>query len=318
VSRSRPLWVVGAEQAGLRLDKFLAAADRLGSRGRVADALARGKIFVNAEEATTSDASRRLVEGDAVAVWIDRPGSASRRASAFSTGDLHVLYEDADLIVLNKPAGILSVPLERRPGAVSAYDLIRNHLRSHGKRRPLVVHRIDLDTSGLVVFAKAARAQEALKTQFRRRDPERVYRAVLYGEPSPREGTWKDRLVWDRRALIQKAARADDPRGVDAVSGYRVLEAFGRASLVEIRLHTGKRNQIRVQAGLRGHPLVGERRYVYEAVPVPPVPFHRQALHAFRLSFLHPADNRLLIFEAPLPADLADLLARLRHARGSG
>ena len=299
--------------AGARLDRFLAAPERLGSRSKVATALERGKIFVNGEEVTLRDAARRLEAGDRIELWMDRPGSATRRPGASPRGDSLILYEDAALIVLNKPAGLLSVPLERRAAAPSAYDLIEDHLRSSGKRRPLVVHRIDLDTSGLVIFAKTTTAQDALKAQFRRREPERVYLAIVYGHPEPAAGVWRDTLVWDQKVLIQKATHPDDPLGMEAISEYRVLESFREASLVEVRLQTGKRNQIRIQARLRGHTLVGEKRYVYGPEALRSIPFGRQALHAYRLGFLHPTDERPLQFEAPLPPDFSDLLARLKR-----
>jgi 23S rRNA pseudouridine1911/1915/1917 synthase len=279
----------------------------------VTAALERGKVFVNDEEATPADASRRLEAGDRISLWMDRPGSSAPRAGSGRTGNPLILYEDAALIVLNKPAGMLSVPLERRAGAMSAYDHIEDHLRSHGKRRPLVVHRIDLDTSGLVVFAKTTLAQATLKAQFRRREPERVYLAVVYGHPDPPSGIWRDTLVWDQKALIQKETHPNDPRGMEAISAYQVLESFRDASLIEVRLNTGKRNQIRIQARLRGHTLVGEKRYVYGPETLRSIPFGRQALHAYRLGFLHPTDQRPLEFEAPLPEDFKDLLARLRR-----
>jgi len=279
-------------------------------------ALERGKIFVNGGEMTLDDAARRLVAGDVVRVWMDRPGSA-RRASRNETGDLEILYEDDQLLVLNKPAGLLSVPLERKMGASSVYDQLEDYFRPRGKRRPFVVHRIDRDTSGLVLFAKDARTQEALKAQFRRREPERVYLAVVYGHPEPNTGTWRDRLVWDRKALIQKETHPRDPQGTDAISDYRVVERFRDTSLIEVRLQTGKRNQIRIQARLRGHTLVGERRYVYGPDALRPIVFSRQALHAYRLTFVHPADRRVLHFEAPLPVDFRELVDRLR-ARAHG
>ena len=279
----------------------------------MAAALERGKVRLNDADATLADAARRLVAGDRVELWMDRPGSASRRPQLQTRGDALILYEDAALIVLNKPPGMLSVPLERRAGATSAYDLVEDHLRSSGKRRPLVVHRIDLDTSGLVVFAKTMQAQQALKAQFRRREPERVYWAVVYGHPDPPAGVWQDTLVWDEKVLIQKETSPRDPRGMEALSRYRVLETFREASLIEVRLQTGKRNQIRIQARLRGHTLVGEKRYVYGPEHLRGIPFERQALHAHRLGFLHPTDGRPLQFEAPLPPDLTDLLGRLRR-----
>lgn len=306
-------WTAGPDEDGVRLDKFLAAAGRLGSRARAAAALERGKIYLNGREAEIADAAHRLTAGDTVRLWADRPGSARRRPRTGPSGDLDVVYEDDELLVVNKPAGILSVPLERKAGLPSVFEQIEDRFRSHGKRRPFVVHRIDQDTSGLVVFAKDPESQRRLKVQFARREPERVYRAVVYGHPDPPEGTWRDTLVWDSKALIQKQTHPNDPRGTEAISEYRVVESFRDASLVEIRLRTGRRNQIRIQARLRGHTLVGEERYVYGPDTLRPIAFGRQALHAFRLGFDHPADNRALTFEAPLPADLEDLLARLRR-----
>jgi 23S rRNA pseudouridine1911/1915/1917 synthase len=306
-------WTVAHGLAGMRLDKFLAAAERLGSRGRVVDALDKGKVFVNDEEVTRRQAGGVLRAGDVVRVWMDRPGSAKPRPrTSVSAGEVEIVYQDDALMVVNKPAGLLSVPLGRKPDAGSAYDDLEAHLRPRGKRKPLVVHRIDRDTSGLVVFARTARAQQALKDQFRRREPERVYLAVVYGRPQPDEGTWRDHLAWDSKALIQKRTRSSDPAGKEAISRYRVLEALDGASLVEVRLVTGKRNQIRLQARLRGHTLVGEQRYVYGPDALRSIEFPRQALHAHRLSFQHPVDGRPLTFEAPLPADLAALVKRLR------
>ena len=290
-----------AGEAGTRLDKFLAAA-----------ALERGKIFLNGEEVTLEDAARPLAAGDVVRVWMDRPGSA-KRAPRRETGDLEILYEDTALLVLNKPAGLLSVPLERKMGASSVYDQLEDYFRPRGKRRPFVVHRIDRDTSGLVLFAKDAKTQQALKGQFRRREPERMYLAVVYGHPEPAAGTWRDHLVWDRKALIQKETHPRDPEAAEAISDYRVVESFRDASLIEIRLQTGKRNQIRIQARLRGHTLVGERRYVFGPDTLRPIVFSRQALHACRLAFEHPTDGRVLHFEAPLPADFRELVERLRR-----
>ena len=305
-------WTVSVDEAGVRLDKFLAGADRLGSRSRAAAAIERGKIFVNDEEASTADAARRLSTRDRVRVWMDRPGSSKRRPAMHRTADLDIIYEDNDLIAVNKPPGLLSVPLERKADAESMFDRIDHHLRSHRTRRPFTVHRIDRDTSGVVLFAKHAAAQAVLKQQFLRHEPERVYQAIVYGHPTPPSGTWVDTLVWDQRSLIQKETHRRDPRGRDAISEYRVVERYSKTSFIEVRLVTGKRNQIRIQARLRGHTLVGEQRYVFGPADLRPIDFARQALHAGRLTVKHPATERPLTFEAPLPEDMKELIAALR------
>ena len=224
---------------------------------------------------------------------------------------LDILSEDRVLIALNKPAGLLSVPLPRKDAEPSAYRQLEVYLRPR-KRRPFVVHRIDRDTSGVVLFAKDPRTQQAMKKQFIRREPERVYLAVVYGHPDPPRGEWRDRLVWDPKALVQRRTHPRDPQGADAVCAYRVVESFRDTSLIEVRLDTGKRNQIRIQARLRGHTLVGERRYVYGPDHLRPIAFERQALHAQRLVFHHPIDDREIRVEAPMPPDLDALLTRLR------
>jgi 23S rRNA pseudouridine1911/1915/1917 synthase len=311
-------WTVAGSEAGQRLDKYLAAPERLGSRGRALAMIERGKIFLNGAETSAADVSRAVAPGDEVRLWMDRPGSAKRRPAAIGGGDVQVLFDDEQLMVLSKPAGLLAVPLERRGEAPSVFDYIEDHFRSRGKRCPLVVHRIDRDTSGVVAFAKDLKSQQHLRLQFKRREPERVYLAVVYGHPTPASGTWRDHLVWDDRALIQKETHPRDPKGKEAIADYRVLERFEACSLIEVRLVTGKRNQIRLQARLRGHTLVGEQRYVYGPDSLRPIPFGRQALHALRLRVRHPLDGRTLTFEAPLPRDMEELLegqrAKGRHS----
>jgi 23S rRNA pseudouridine1911/1915/1917 synthase len=305
---------VQADDRDVRLDKFLASTERLGSRKRVATALERGKVFVNDIEVGRDEASRRLRAGDVVCVWMDRPGSARRRTGPFESGRLQILFEDDLLLVVNKPPGLLSVPLPDGDPTPSVYSMLEEHFRGHRHRRPFIVHRIDRDTSGLVLFAKTPRAQEALKEQFRRRTPERVYLALVYGHP-PASGTWRNVLLWDKAARIQRETHSSDPRGKEAVAEYRVVESMPETSLIEVRLHTGKRNQIRIQARLRGHTLVGEQRYIYGPAEIRPIDFPRQALHAQRLAFRHPSDGRELRFEAPLPEDFEDLLKRLRRTQ---
>jgi 23S rRNA pseudouridine1911/1915/1917 synthase len=299
----------------VRLDRWLADAGRLGSRSRASEALLRGRVWVDDVEQTLEDGSRRLAGGESVRLWIDRPGSASRQGPHRS-GQLDIVFEDRDLIVIDKPAGLLSVRQPEQPGAPSLDALLEDHWRSHAGMVPRVVHRLDRDTSGLVVFARTGLAQRGLKEQFVQRAPERLYLAVVHGVPTPQEGAWRTWLTWDAQARVQRAARPRAWRAFDASAFYRVVERFagGAAALVEVRLATGKRHQIRVQACLAGHPLVGERMYTGEPAPSPEhvIPFGRQALHARRLAFLHPRSGERLVFEREPPADFAGLLATLR------
>src|SRR3954469_16672143 len=142
-------WTVQYDEAGVRLDKYLAAAGGLGSRARATTAIERGKVFVNEREATLADGAARLAAADVVRVWMDRPGSARRRASLGDRRDLPIVFEDEHLIVINKPPGVLAVPLpiRRRENARSVFDDLKEYLRTRGRRRPFVVHRIDRDTS---------------------------------------------------------------------------------------------------------------------------------------------------------------------------
>ena len=335
-------WQVEMAEQGQRLDKWLASPERLGSRSKSLLAIERGRVFVNDAEQSAADVARRVVSGERVRVWHDRPGSATKRYFERHDSGLHLLYEDASLIVVNKPAGLLTVPLSAQPDEPSLQDQIAAHLRSAHRQSPLVVHRIDRDTSGVVVFAKQPAAVSSLKTQFKDHQPERVYLAFVYGSPLQASGTWQDLLVWDREERKQQAVTTALPerhaskqdrhatgRGSTRTSGrgeaqtaichYRVLERYGKvASLLEIRLVTGKQNQIRIQASLHAHPLLGEKIYTGTEGrrPLPiiagsRIELSRQALHAYKLSFLHPTTGQKVRFEAPLPQDLLALQQRL-------
>lgn len=298
---------ITAEDADTRIDKWLAAEDRCGSRARALAALGSGKVFVGERELGRDDAGRRLVAGDVVRLWDDRPGSASRRG-ARRFGGLDILFEDDALIVVNKPAGILTVPLDEESDEPSMQDVVGEHWRSHG-RDPLVVHRIDRDTSGLVVFARTRDAARALKTQFLTRDAERRYLAIVEGVPAAGETVWRDLLEWDSRRLRQRVVVSRRGRAVEALTHVRLVESLGVAALVELSLVTGRQHQIRAQAEQHGHPLVGERIYRNTA---PLVEASRQMLHAAGLGFMHPKSRQPLALEAPPPSDFRRTLAGLR------
>jgi 23S rRNA pseudouridine1911/1915/1917 synthase len=262
-------WTVIERDAGMRLDAWLAAREEIGSRGRARDALERGKVFVNGSEVVFSDGATAVRAGDRVGFWPDRPGSARPRTRNVveARSALRVVHEDEHLVVVDKPPGVLVEPLPgERQEEVTLVDLLADRLRGRPGVRPLVVHRIDRDTSGLVLFALTPQARDRLKAQFERRTPVRVYLAVVHGHVTPTSATWRDKLVWDKAALIQKVAHVREERAKDAVAHYRVIEQHREAAVIEVTLVTGKRNQIRVQAGLRGYPLVGEKIYTRRKV----------------------------------------------------
>jgi 23S rRNA pseudouridine1911/1915/1917 synthase len=298
-------WAVAAGEAGVRLDKWLASPARLGSRGRAASALERGQVFLNEREVRLGEAGVTLALGDRVCLWRDRPGSASVRGPR-RAGDLAIVFEDDVLLVADKPAGLLTVPAPGG-GDRSLADLVATHWRSHGKREPMVVHRIDRDTSGLVIFAKDGAAWAALKGQFARREPERVYLAVVRGVPEPACGEWRTWLRWDPRGLRQLVAPPHGRGATEAITRYAVTKAVAAGAALEVRLVTGRQHQVRVQAWHHGHPLVGERLYTDDPAAGPRFP--RQALHARRLGFTHPRSGAPLAFEAPIPPDLQRLVA---------
>ncbi|AMY10042.1 Ribosomal large subunit pseudouridine synthase D [Luteitalea pratensis] len=319
IVKSDQTWGVSGDEEGQRLDKFLAAPGRAGSRSRAADAIARGRVFVDGEEVDAAGGARVMRHGEQVRLWMDRPGSASRTPRPPVRDGLEIVHEDADLVVVNKAAGLLTVPLDGDSSAPSVLALLWDRFRSHRTREPLVVHRIDKDTSGLVLFALHETARAALVAQFAHRTPDRVYLALVNGHPDPAEGTWQDRLTWDEDAFVQRRSRADDPEARDAECAYRIVSTFAEASLLEVRLRTGRQGQIRAQAQLHGHSLVGDRRYrPREGAPGHDLRFPRQALHAQRLAFDHPSDDRRVEFTAPTPADLREFLDKLRRQARQG
>lgn len=324
-----PRWVIDNDAAGSRLDAFLARQEEVGSRRRASAWLDRGKVFLNGIEASRADAGRLLAAGDVVELWVDRPGTATARARGLAAArdKLRIVIEDHAVLVADKPPGLLVEPLPqpRAPAArrssssaaparpaceITMLDLVADHLRRFSARSPRIVHRIDRDTSGLVVFALTAPAWIGLKWQFAKRTAVRQYFALVEGIPAPAADTWRDALAWDGRRLRQTSVGWNDPRAREAIMSYRVVERFGDVALLKVELTTGRRNQIRVQAGLRGYPLVGEKIYRFGRAPTGPA-FGRQALHAALLSFLHPATGERVTVTSPLAGDMALLLERL-------
>lgn len=231
-----------------------------------------------------------------------------------STVPVDILHADDDVVVANKPAGLLTqpTPADERDTLVAR---VARALAKRGGQRPWigVVHRLDKETSGLVVFAASRRALAALQEQLLERALSRVYEAVVEGDPAADGGTFDRPLVGDGTRRRRWVA-APGERGKHAVTHWQVVARHGIATRVEVRLETGRTHQIRIHFAAAGHPVVGDRVYRRPDAPPFPIDVPRQALHAAELGFLHPADGRPLRFTAPRPADLERLLAALdRH-----
>jgi 23S rRNA pseudouridine1911/1915/1917 synthase len=201
------------------------------------------------------------------------------------------VHEDDDLIVIDKPPGLLTIA-DAGERERTAYRLLRDWVEAARGRRIFVVHRLDRETSGLLVFAKSAEAKAALQAQFQARMPERVYLARVDGVVRAADGTLTARLVEDRGLRVRPAPGG---RGREAITRYRVLERYDDSTLLELSLVTGRRGQIRAQLAALGHPIVGDRAYGSRRDPL-----RRVCLHAARLAFSH-RDGRRVVFESPPP-----------------
>lgn len=246
--------------------------------------------------------------GDRVDVRYDPAQGYREKKKAWSDPAFAIVYEDEQLIVVDKSAAALTVAVDHgEPTALA--DRITAYLRhSSRQREALVVHRLDRGVSGLLVFAKSQRALVALQQQFKEHKPERIYVALVAGAVAPDAGTIRSRLVTAQN-LDQYSTR-DPDEGQLAITHYRVLKSLPDATAVEVRLETGRRNQIRVHFADRGHPVLGDTRYGRDLAPHPLWPHRRLALHAASLGFTHPAANAPLRFTSPLPHTMQRLMGK--------
>ena len=235
------------------------------------------------------------VRGDAEVVAGDRIELTAPALPA-CPAPLRLVHEDDDLLVVDKPSGLLTIATETERER-TAYRLLRDWVASRGARssRLFIVHRLDRETSGLIVFAKSAAAQQHLQAQFAARTAERVYVALAEGVVRRDEGSLVSRLVEDRTLRVRIAERGG---GKEAITRYRVLERRRAATLLELSLVTGRRAQIRAQLAAAGHPIAGDAQYGGRTDPM-----KRLALHATRLAFAHPRGGRVS-FDSPPPAPL--------------
>jgi len=304
--------VTGA-QAG-RLDKVLADASGL-SRERVKALLADGRVSIGGSPATQGSAKL----APATPFVIDMPPAAPAQAQAQDI-PLVIVFEDEHLIVVDKPAGLVVHPAAGNLDGTLVNALL-HHCRGQlsgigGVARPGIVHRIDKDTSGLLVVAKTDRAHEGLARQFAAHSILRSYRAVVSGLPKVMAGRIEG-AIGRSGANRKKMALVEEGRGKHAITHYKVLEGLKSAALVECRLETGRTHQVRVHMASIGHSLLGDPLYGRTPPPLRPLldelDFHRQALHAAELGFVHPVNEQTAHFFSAIPADMSALIQGLKH-----
>ena len=293
----------------IRLDKLV--SERFGlSRRAAQEAVRNGRIDLAG--ALCDEPGREVEPETPVAFFPNRPKART------VAGRLRVLHEDRFVLVVNKPAGLLTLPTPARErdtllDRASRYMTIR-----HGTQRPYlgVIHRLDKDTSGALAFARTMDALHAFQALFKAHDIERQYLAVVEGTPHRAEGTIDLPLVTDRGDLRRGVARVPG-EGRTATTHYRVVERFGPvAALVACWLETGRTHQIRIHMAEIGHPVVGDKVYRPRALRRSKAQFHRQALHAQTLGFRHPLTGQDVHVEAPLPPDLDAFIVDLRNRYG--
>lgn len=301
----------GLLAGGLRLDKALADASGL-SRERVKGLIGEGRVKVGG--AVVRSASAKTVEGTAFSIDVPPPEPL---AAAAQDIPLNVVFEDDHLIVVNKPAGLVVHPAAGNPDGTLVNALL-HHCRGqlsgiNGVARPGIVHRIDKDTSGLLVVAKSDAAHEGLARQFADHSITRAYLAVCAGYPTPPMGTIAGRIGRsDANRKKMTVLPPDSTRGKHAVTHYKTLKLLRECALIECRLETGRTHQVRVHCASIGHPLLGDPSYGRTPAGLRPLlrqlGFARQALHAASLGFDHPITGERMDFRAELPRDMRELI----------
>lgn len=307
--------------SGERLDRALALALPALTRSRV-KALIEGRRVTLADGTTIEEPSRKVKTGDRFVVDIPEPEPAVPLPQAL---ELDILYEDSDLLVLNKPAGLVVHPAPGNPD----HTLV-NALLAHcgdslsgigGVRRPGIVHRLDKNTSGVMVVAKNDRSHQALSKLFAAHDLTRVYQALVWGAPKPKSGTIEAAI--GRHPVDRKRMTVRKTSGRAAVTEYWVEKSFGPAlspiaSLVGAKLQTGRTHQVRVHLSHIGCPVVGDPVYGRKRNTGGPEAlknFPRQALHAAVLAFRHPTTHKVMNFATELPQDFKRLVASLNGVK---
>ena len=305
--------ITGTIATSDRLDKALAEVTEL-SRARIQALIAAGQVEVESQPATS--AKIKVAAGARFAIQVPPAVAAEAQPQDIP---LNIVYEDEHLIVIDKPAGMVVHPAAGNPDRTLVNALL-HHCQGQlsgigGVARPGIVHRIDKDTSGLLVVAKSDKAHEGLARQFKDHSIERRYLAVCAGHPSPPEGTIATRIGRsDANRKKMTVLDKNSSRGKHAVTHYKTIRKLHSAALIECRLETGRTHQVRVHCASISHALLGDPLYGRTPKDLRPVlkelGFERQALHAAVLGFEHPVSGEWLEFRSELPADMQELIGR--------
>ena len=293
---------------GERLDAALARMFGL-SRSRAAELIGDGLVLLGGRTASKSD---RVLAGDPLQVTLPRPAETLIPPRPVKVEGLVVLYEDDDIVVIDKPRGVAAHPTPgwSGPTVIGGLTAAGHTLATSGAaERQGIVHRLDANTTGVMVVAKSERAYSALKRAFRERTVDKRYHALVQGHPDPLRGT-VDAPIGRHPSGDGRFAVVSDGR--PSVTHYDTLEAFRAASLISVHLETGRTHQIRVHMAALRHPCVGDLLYGADPVLAARLGLTRQWLHAVSLTFTHPADGREVTFTSDYPADLAHALDILR------
>ena len=291
---------------GKRIDQCLAASFSDCSRSFLQKLLKDGKVSINGK---TQKASSKVAAGDAVLVLLPEPEELNVEPENIP---LDILYEDDDLLVVNKPKGMVVHPAAGHSSG-TLVNAVLYHCRGNlsginGVLRPGIVHRIDMDTTGALVICKSDFAHQSLAEQLSVHSITRKYRAIVHGNLKEDEGTVRGAI--GRHPTDRKKMAINERNGKPAVTHYRVLERFGNYTYIECQLETGRTHQIRVHMASIGHPLLGDAVYGPKKCPVKNL--QGQTLHAMVLGFIHPRTGAYMEFEAPLPEYFSNLLLQFR------
>jgi 23S rRNA pseudouridine1911/1915/1917 synthase len=294
------------ETACRRMDAWLAENEPEHSRARWQALIREGRVTVNGKAAKPNSG---LHPGDRVEWTIPEPVSTGVLAEDIP---LDILFEDKHLIAVNKPAGLVV-----HPAAGNEDGTLVNALLHHcsdlagigGEKRPGIVHRLDKDTSGVMVVAKTEKAMAELARQFKKRETEKEYLTIVRGIPQPESGCIKATI--GRHPILRKKMAANVKHGRHATSSYRVIEQLSNAALLRVHIETGRTHQIRVHMAFIKHPVLGDRLYARRQ-PSDEIWPERQMLHAAQLSIAHPDTGERLCFRAPMPPDMEEALSSLR------